>query len=141
VVLVRLLEEFPGLGAWVSFSCRDGAHTCEGERISECAAALRGRDQIWALGLNCTPPRFVPELLENLRAGADKPLMAYPNSGEGYDARAKQWTGTPECTRFADHALEWYRSGARLIGGCCRTTPQDIRELRAQLRALDASMV
>ena len=141
LVLARLLEEFPALGGWISFSCRDGAHTCEGEPIADCAAALRGNAQIWALGLNCTSPRYVAELLGNLSASADQPLLAYPNSGEGYDARAKRWMGAPECTPFADQAMDWYRSGARLIGGCCRSTPEDIRGIRARMDALRPSMI
>ncbi|HEX4151216.1 MAG TPA: homocysteine S-methyltransferase [Steroidobacteraceae bacterium] len=141
LVLARLLEEFPGLSAWISFSCRDGEHNCEGERISDCAAALRGLGQIAALGVNCTPPRHVAALLGRMGAHADKPLLAYPNSGEGYDARSKRWTGPAERGRVADHVLEWYRAGARLIGGCCRTTPEDIGDVRAQVQALADLMV
>ena len=141
LVLARLLEEFPSLTAWISFACRDGEHNAEGERIADCAAALRGHPRLAALGVNCTPPRYVTELLERMREQADKPLMAYPNSGESYDARAKRWMGTTECRRLADSALEWYRAGARLIGGCCRTTPEDVSEIRAQLGLLKASMI
>jgi homocysteine S-methyltransferase len=61
----------------------------------------------------------------------NKPLLVYPNSGERYDAGVKQWRGQPAATPFADQALRWYREGARLIGGCCRTTPEDIRAIRA----------
>jgi homocysteine S-methyltransferase len=146
LVLARLLEEFP-LGAWISFSCRDGAHNAEGERVSDCAAALRGHPRLSALGVNCTPPRYVMELLQRMREHADRPLIAYPNSGENYDARAKRWMhtaergGTAECPRFADSVLEWYRAGARLIGGCCRTTPEDVSGIRAQLGLVKASMI
>lgn len=130
LVLVRLLEEHPALGAWIGFSCRDGEHDSEGEPVSDCVAALCGIGQVWAVGVNCTAPRHVPSILKRMRLRADKPLVAYPNSGEAYDAGAKRWTGGADCTRWADQALDWYRAGARLIGGCCRTTPEDIRDLR-----------
>jgi homocysteine S-methyltransferase len=135
LVLARLLQEFPAVSAWISFSCLDGASNSQGEPIADCAAALRGHDQVAALGVNCTPPRYVGELLERMLDQADKPLLAYPNSGEDYDARLKRWTGHADGAAISDHVREWYLAGARLIGGCCRSTPKDIAKIFAQSRA------
>ena len=137
MVLARLLQDFPDVSAWIGFSCRDGSRNSQGEAIADCAAALRGHGQLAALGVNCTAPRYVGELLERMREHADKPLLAYPNSGEAYDAGAKQWIGAADCRRLSEHAHDWYGSGARLIGGCCRSTPDDIGEIRRQLRRLE----
>jgi len=136
IVLARLLEDFPAASAWISFSCRDGSRTSHGEPVAECAAALRGNDRVVALGVNCTAPRFVGEILERMSEHADKPLLAYPNSGEVYDADAKRWNGHSDCRRLPDQVHDWYRAGARLIGGCCRSTPEDIRAIRAQARTM-----
>jgi homocysteine S-methyltransferase len=133
-VLARLLKEFPAITGWMSFSCRDGAHTSEGEEIAECAAALRDDAQIAAVGVNCTRPEYVCDLLRRMREHTDKPLLAYPNTGECYDASTKRWYGTHGAAPFREQALAWYQAGARLIGGCCRTTPADIRAISA-LRA------
>jgi homocysteine S-methyltransferase len=138
LVLAGLLQEFPSLCAWMSFSCLDGGRNCQGEPIADCAAALRGHDQIAALGVNCTPPGYVAELLGRMRTQADKPLLAYPNSGETYDGRTRQWMGPGACTPFAGHVQEWHRAGARLIGGCCRTTPEDIRGIFGEARSMPA---
>jgi homocysteine S-methyltransferase len=138
LVLARLLEEFPALNAWISFSCRDGARTSEGEDVAECAAALETFPQVRAVGVNCTAPRYIGELLTRMRRGTAKPLLAYPNSGESYDAAAKRWSAAQPAapaappapaTPLASGAPAWYQAGARIIGGCCRTTPQDIRAL------------
>ena len=128
LVLARLLEEHPGMTAWLCFSCRDGAHTSEGEDIGRCAEALRDCPQIAAVGVNCTAPEHVPELLERMRERTGRPLVAYPNSGQRYDAEAKQWLGQAAHVPTAQAGL-WIAAGARLVGGCCRTTPADIREL------------
>ena len=141
LVLARLLQEFPAVSAWISFSCRDGSSNSQGEPVSGCAAALRGHDQIAALGVNCTAPAYVSEILDRMGAQADKPLIAYPNSGEAYDACEKRWTGHAGCLRICDQVGDWYRAGARLIGGCCRSTPEDIRDIAAQVRSLTRSMV
>src|SRR5450432_379013 len=134
-VLARLLPEFPTLCAWISFSCKDGEHTCEGDDIGECAAELDRHPQVAAIGMNCTPPQFITSLLRRMRARTDKPLVAYPNSGERYDASSKHWSGEPGPWRLGGHARLWYEQGARLIGGCCRTGPDDIRSLKECARS------
>ncbi len=134
LVLVRLLEEFPSVSAWIGFSCQDGQRTCEGDLVADCAAALHGCPQIAAIGVNCTPPEFVGELLRAMRSRTDKPLLAYPNSGERYDAAAKSWHGHTGLVSFAEQSQSWHAAGARLIGGCCRTTPRDIAAIRAGLQ-------
>jgi homocysteine S-methyltransferase len=135
LVLAQLLEEFPSMSAWISFSCQDGSRTCEGQEIGACAAALNEFAQIAAIGMNCTRPEYAGSLLRRMRGRTGKPLLAYPNSGERYDAAAKTWCGHPDAQPFADQSRSWYDAGARLIGGCCRTTPDDIRAIRARLLA------
>jgi homocysteine S-methyltransferase len=129
LVLARLLSDFPSITAWVSFSCRDGAHNCEGDAIARCAAELQEYPQVAAVGVNCTAPEHVGELLLRLREATDKPLLTYPNSGERYQALTKRWCGPQTATPFAVMARAWFQAGARLIGGCCRTTPEDIRAI------------
>lgn len=129
MVLARLLEAHPAMTAWISFSCRDGERNCEGEEIARCATELAEHPQVAAIGVNCTAPEHVTGLLRRLREATDKPLVAYPNSGQAYDAVAKRWEGAHTERAFGASAREWYRAGARLIGGCCRTTPEDIREV------------
>jgi homocysteine S-methyltransferase len=131
LILARLLEEFPSMSAWISFSCQDGSRNCEGEDIGACASALQPYSQIAAIGMNCTGPEFVESLLRRMRDHTGKPLLAYPNSGEHYDATAKVWRGNPHLRAFADQSRSWYDAGARVLGGCCRTTPQDIKAIYA----------
>ena len=132
LVLAQLLAAYPRMTAWISFSCRDGAHTCEGQPIEAAVAALNDHPRVAAVGVNCTAPGYIPSLLERMRGATSKPLIVYPNSGERYDADAKCWRGNAAGTPFAAAARGWYAAGARLIGGCCRTGPADIRALRSQ---------
>jgi homocysteine S-methyltransferase len=131
LILARLLEEFSSMSAWISFSCQDGSRNCEGEDMGACASALQPYSQISAIGVNCTRPEFVESLLRRMRERSDKPLLAYPNSGETYDAESKVWRGAAHGRTFADEARAWYDAGARLLGGCCRTTPEDIKSIFA----------
>ena len=134
--LVRLLAEFPNASAWISFSARDEAHLWHGERLAECAAWLDDQPQVAAIGVNCTAPRYLPALIEAARAVTGKPIVVYPNSGETYDPERRGWSGISDSERFAAEARCWYAGGARLIGGCCRTTPDHIRTIAAWARSL-----
>jgi homocysteine S-methyltransferase len=133
LIVAQLLEELGGLVAWMSFACQDGCRTWEGDEIGDCAAALRAYPQVVAVGVNCTRPELLTSLLQRMRASTDRPLVVYPNSGERYEASSKRWAGPHAGLSLAAGAKEWQAAGAQLIGGCCRTTPDDIRALRAAI--------
>jgi homocysteine S-methyltransferase len=130
VALARLLTEFPDVAAWMSFSCRDGMHDSQGEPFAECIDAVKDCAQIVAVGVNCTAPQYIAPLIEIAASRTSKPIVVYPNSGERYDASEMCWHGDSNVATLSEHADEWICLGARLIGGCCRTTPSDIRALR-----------
>ena len=132
--LLRLLRETPNRFAWFSFSCRDGRSLSDGTPITECAALLGHEPQVVAVGINCTPPRFIPQLIHELFAVSQKPIIVYPNSGETYDAVAKRWHGLSIPAEFGTYSREWRKAGAALIGGCCRTGPAHIQQIRARFR-------
>lgn len=127
--LVRLLAEFPDTAAWLSFSCADGEHVCHGERFADCVAMAAASPQLVAIGVNCTPPRYIESLLQEAAAVTPKPLLTYPNSGEHWNAATQCWQPGSGVADFAAAAQRWHSAGARLIGGCCRTTPDDIAAL------------
>lgn len=128
-VLIELLESFPEKQALLSFSCRDTRSVSHGEPFSECAALADQCAQVIGVGVNCTSPAYVSGLLESA-ADIKTPLMVYPNSGEEWRADKQQWGGEA-CEEFP--VSEWLSKGARIIGGCCRTTVEDIRRIRSQL--------
>jgi homocysteine S-methyltransferase len=132
--LAALLAETPGCHAWLSFSCRDGRHLRDGTPLASAVAPLAALPRVAALGVNCTAPRHVEDLLGELRRVTDKPLLAYPNSGEAWDAQARRWQGPNRVAEFAAGARRWRQAGAVLIGGCCRTDPAHIRALREILQ-------
>ncbi len=121
--------------AWVSFSCRDDAHVAHGEPIERCAAALESVPSVVAIGVNCCAPARVEALLTRLRDATDRVLVAYPNAGERYEDG--RWSGARcSASAFLEHAKRWHAAGARLIGGCCRTTPAHVAALDRWRRTL-----
>ncbi|HEX4473350.1 MAG TPA: homocysteine S-methyltransferase family protein, partial [Nocardioides sp.] len=111
-----------GLVAWLSLSA-DGDRTRSGEPLAEAWAMAADVAEIVAVGVNCCAPGDVVTAL----AGAGRPLVAYPNSGQGWDAVGRRWTGE---SAFDPGAVEsWVTRGARLVGGCCRVGPADIAQV------------
>jgi homocysteine S-methyltransferase len=125
--LVKLLDEFQSIQAWISFSCRDDIHVSEGQKLEDCVRLIEKSPFVAAVGVNCTSPSYIPSLVREAKQATGKPVLVYPNSGEHYDASRNDWDGKPVYESFSEEAKEWYRAGARMIGGCCRTTPEDIR--------------
>ena len=121
------LKPWPELQAWFSFSCRDEKHVSHGEGVAESAAVAAAIPQTIAIGVNCVPPRWILSLIGELRAASEKPVMVYPNSGEGWDAERRCWVGNTDPGEFGELAAGWFEAGAQIVGGCCRTRPEHMR--------------
>lgn len=132
--IVRLLEEFPKAYAWISFSAKDELCISSGESAQGCAEWLDKHTQVVAVGINCTPPQYIPSLIKEMRKATAKPIVVYPNSGEQYNPSTKTWHGSASGDTYAGMAHRWYEYGARLIGGCCRTKPEDIKAIADWVR-------
>lgn len=135
LALAKLLQEFPTCRAWLSFSALDAERNCQGEDLAECLAQLEPFEQIVAVGVNCTAPGNIGGFLQKAQSSTRKPLVVYPNSGELYDANDKVWAVGQAALDFGQQAKSWQAQGAQLIGGCCRTTPADIKAVAQLWRA------
>jgi homocysteine S-methyltransferase len=122
--LVNLVRSV-GAPAWLSYTI-DGAETRAGQPLADAFAVAAGVPEIVAIGVNCCAPE---DVLPAIRvADIGKPVIVYPNSGERWDSRRRQWTGP---SRFsAQLATQWVAAGARIVGGCCRVGPADIADVR-----------
>jgi homocysteine S-methyltransferase len=123
-----VLAELDDLGApaWLSLSCA-GIRTRAGEPVEEGFAMAGDCAAVFAVGVNCTAPADVSELVGLAVTRSGKVAVAYPNSGEGWDATRRGWSGN---SAFDPGAVQaWVGAGARLVGGCCRVRPSDIAQV------------
>jgi homocysteine S-methyltransferase len=127
--LVGILDRLSGVTAWVSFSCSDGLHISDGTPFTDAAALASSSRGVVAVGVNCSPPVHIQALLSNARV--DTPLLAYPNLGSTWDAAARSWIAEGPRPDLGAAAAAWREAGARIVGGCCGTTPEDIRAIAA----------
>jgi homocysteine S-methyltransferase len=124
---ITTLAARTGLPVAVSFVCNQDGNLLSGETLAAAADALLPLG-ISAIGVNCGPTPNLARPLAELESvcGKDFPLIAYGNIG--YADEKVGWVNTdseaPDI--YSAHAIHW---NARIIGGCCGTTPEHIRKL------------
>jgi homocysteine S-methyltransferase len=131
--IVRVIEAEGAPRAWISFTAKDGARTSHGERIEDAVDVAVSARSVTAVGVNCTAPEFVPPLLSLAQPRVrGRQMVAYPNRGELFVERA--WvprSGPFDLGAIAEACVD---AGASIVGGCCRTGPDDIRAIRARFQ-------
>lgn len=122
-----------GLPCWVGFVCDERGRLFTGETMAEAARALEplGPD---AILLNCAPPDDVTAGLRELVRAWDAPAGVYPHIGR-FDPPEWMFTDEYPPPKYLEEARRWVEMGARIVGGCCGTTPEHIGLLARGLRA------
>lgn len=137
--LVELLREFPGMKAWLAFSCaEDGKSLADGKSFTDAAVRCYRKaqpGQLLAVGVNCLSPRLVTSLLKDINRDKKNfvPLVAYPNSGEKYTVmegwKIKEDFHPPDVS-----VQEWLDLGVKYVGGCCRTDARDVIKIQSEVQ-------
>ncbi len=123
-----------GVPVWLSYTVA-GDRTRAGQPLAEAFAVAAGREDVVAVGVNCCSPQDADAAVPLAARVTGKPVVVYPNSGEGWDPAARAWTGSAaDPAGLAGHAVRWREQGARIIGGCCRIGPPAIAAVARALR-------
>jgi homocysteine S-methyltransferase len=132
-VLADLLNEVD-TPAWISFSCRNGKELSDGTSLAEVTEQFADHPRVHAVGVNCTAPEFISPLISILKnAAPKKKIVVYPNSGETYHSHDNSWSGMACDFDNEFDVAAWRTAGAKFIGGCCRTGPDNIAAIKARL--------
>jgi len=131
VVIAAKLATITGTPVIVSFVPDVNGHILSGETLAEAAAQLLPLGVV-ALGVNCGTTTNLIAPLKELRAacGPDFPLVAYGNIGYADDQIGWINTDAENPAVYCQHAAGW---PAKIVGGCCGTTPAHISKLKAVL--------
>lgn len=133
--IAEILIDFPNLPAWITFTAADGSQTCAGQPIEAAVEVAAGIANVQLVGINCSAPQFVPELLGRITSTTDKAVIAYPNAGGVWSAQTQAWQQVPVAS-VATAAAKWVELGATWIGGCCGTDAAQIAAIRAAVSKL-----
>ncbi|MFN8178256.1 MAG: bifunctional homocysteine S-methyltransferase/methylenetetrahydrofolate reductase [bacterium] len=116
-------------------SLSDEEHSAFGDSPEKIGAHLEewGADVV---GLNCSiGPQPMLAAIERMRAVTSRPLCVMPNAGMPRLVEGRyMYLSSPEY--FGKYARRFIRAGVAVIGGCCGTTPEHIRAIKAATRSL-----
>ena len=126
---------------FVSLTIDTNSKTMSGNPLDVCITALQAAGAR-AIGCNCsTGPK---EMLESLKAAgkySKVPLIAKANAGMPVTQPDGSTHYDLSPAVFADFGAEMARSGVRIVGGCCGTTPEHIGALRAKLDGVEVGEI
>ena len=125
-VLLQLRKDLKNtIPAWIAFSCKDELRLSSGEYFKDAAKLSKelGADYV---GINCTSPELVADLLESAKEYG--PFVVYPNAGRTWNEKLKRLEGAT--VKLSDkHIQQWVSCGATIIGGCCGIGPKEIAQV------------
>ena len=112
----------------MSFTVQIPDAISDGTSLAEMAKLVSQSNQILAVGINCSSPLLYNQALAFLK-NAGKALITYPNSGEVYDGDSQTWKPKDkDALTLVEHSKYWHAHfGVKILGGCCRTRPNDIK--------------
>ena len=116
--------------AWimVSFAADADGFTRAGEQVSALALQMSACGAVDAIGLNCICGAYhIRQLLSTLDVG-DKWMSAMPNAGYPHVEEGRTYYDSAPAY-YAQQVMECVKTGARIVGGCCGTTPEHIRQI------------
>jgi len=118
-----------GLPFWISFIPTENGKLFSGESLKKAAAAME-RGGADAILLNCAPPDDISAGMKHLAPVTKLPIGTYAHIGR-FDP--PEWLFTEEYppSKYKAESARWKKMGATILGGCCGTTPEHIRQLNA----------
>ena len=114
--------------------------TLYGDRLDTAIKSISEIGHVSAIGLNCSlGPAAMLESLEVIKKATTKPISLQPNAGLPRSVEGRTlYMCTPEY--MAEYAKRFYEKGVKIIGGCCGTTPEHIRQIVKAVRPLEKSL-
>ncbi|WP_395317935.1 homocysteine S-methyltransferase [Fructilactobacillus frigidiflavus] len=125
-IMAKVAQPIP---YWISLSVKDPETLSDGTPLVTVVKWLAQQPGIGGIGVNCTKIENITPIVKIIRQLTDLPLAVYPNPGDLYDSQTKTWTAVPHTDTFAQEVPQWLAAGANIIGGCCRTNPEDIEQI------------
>ena len=140
LIAVGALSGLADVPIIAQMTVNENGETVYGEPIEQAILRVSRDPAVAAVGLNCSiGPSGMLSSLERIRPVTTKPISVQPNAGMPRQVEGRQlYMSTPEY--MAEYAKRFFEKGARIIGGCCGTTPNHIREIVRAVRSIDKAM-
>lgn len=119
-----------GLELAISFCCDKNGNLLSAERLSDAVRLVERYNPLF-LSLNCMSLDLISKVLRKLRKITSLPVAVYAQGdGEPSDDEGWKFKRNSRPDIYSKYAKEWIENGANLVGGCCGTTPDYIKNLK-----------
>ncbi|WP_239751911.1 homocysteine S-methyltransferase [Mammaliicoccus sp. H-M34] len=115
---------------WISCTVDNEGNLSDGtefEKVCQYIAQHIGRVPVF--GINCSSIDSVEKAINKGLLELPQVIALYPNGGKTFDPIEKVWIGKGENALLVQKTKEWIAQGVQIIGGCCETTPEDIKQI------------
>jgi methionine synthase / methylenetetrahydrofolate reductase (NADH) len=132
---IRAVRRVCNLAIVAQMTTEDDGNSLDGTPPESFAPALESEGAA-VLGVNCSVgPAGMLETIERIAQATRARLAAQPNAGRPRDIEGRNiYLCSPEY--MASYARRFILNGVKLVGGCCGTTPEHIRQIKQAVRAL-----
>jgi enediyne biosynthesis protein CalE2 len=132
-VVAAKIAAATGIPFFVSWVCNSDGNILSGQSLRDAVEALEPYRPS-AFLVNCTPAVHLTRALSNLlKSEKSIPVGAYANIGKPEPVFGWEFTNEIDIDAYSDFACDWIGSGAKIVGGCCGTTPDHIHAIKAKL--------
>jgi len=126
---IRGVSQKPIIASMTYNKTKRGFFTIMGDSLEKCIQLLKN-EKIDVIGANCSiGSKEMVELFKIAVKFTNKPFSVKPNAGQPRIKGARTYYEQP-IEDFAKDIYEMIQNGAKIVGGCCGTSPQTIKELR-----------
>ena len=132
---IDVIKEVTDLAIIAQLTVTEENETAFGNHLRQSISKI-SKKEVAAVGLNCSiGPSSMLDSLKLIKNLTDKPISLQPNAGLPQQVNGRlMYMCTPEY--MAEYAKRLYENGAKIIGGCCGTTPAHIKEIARNLKPL-----
>jgi methionine synthase / methylenetetrahydrofolate reductase(NADPH) len=129
---VRSVSDLPIVA---QMTTEEDGNTLDGTPPEKFAPALEQRGAT-IIGVNCAVgPAPMLDTIERMEAVTRRRLSAQPNAGQPRDVEGRNiYLCSPDY--MASYARRFIMHNVRVVGGCCGTTPEHIRQIKTAVRAM-----
>lgn len=115
---------------WISCTVNDEGNLSDGTDFEKVVHYISQHvDRVPVFGINCSSINSVDKAIHKGLLELPQVIALYPNGGKTFDPIEKVWIGEAENALLIQKSIEWIEQGVQIVGGCCETTPQDIKQI------------
>jgi len=130
LVAVKNISKKPIISSMTYKKTKKGYYTIMGDSLEKCVQ-FQEDQQVDVIGANCTlGSDEMVDLMKDLKHLTDKPISVKPNAGQPRINSDNVAVYDQPIMDFVNDIGEMIQLGAKIVGGCCGTSPTTIKEMR-----------